>query len=418
MISSSSIAKAYPRPTQTDSRIWIFALGFLSTFVFGFTEIGRAEPSEVDLETWLTALEDPSYAKREWAKSELHEHRLAVYPLVIQKIDSTSGECQAILIQFLASLLADDSNSTQSAEFEEMRLAAKNAIKRIAQSGVSSNAFLAQKINASFRHQLGVETWQRLIELKMEDHRSTVIMAREFASGPNIWINEQFRGKASDLENLDCIDGVEFVHLEGKAIERAHLLAVLKLPRLSQLQLVNCPLTNEDLQCLKDGPDLKTLELNYIPIDDSFLPQVAKLPITESLSLFGTSMSAKALEEAKTLLPDIDVNVSRGAFLGVQCDPNSVRVQGVTKDSAAEKFGLQFGDRIVSINGLPLTKFEELRKELAKFAPGESVDLEIERPINRFQFPDEDFRDPEERLRQRETKNTFPLRVVLGVKNV
>ncbi len=38
------------------------------------------------------------------------------------------------------------------------------------------------------------------------------------------------------------------------------------------------------------------------------------------------------------------------------------------------------GDRIVKINDAVLTKFEDLRKELSKYAPNDTIQVAFERP--------------------------------------
>jgi S1-C subfamily serine protease len=74
--------------------------------------------------------------------------------------------------------------------------------------------------------------------------------------------------------------------------------------------------------------------------------------------------------------------IARGGFLGVQCPPTSVIIDEVVPGGAAQLAELQSGDKILSINGVKVVVFEDLRKELANFADGEEVTIEYER---RFQ---------------------------------
>ncbi|XOV80654.1 MAG: Do family serine endopeptidase [Aestuariibacter sp.] len=63
-----------------------------------------------------------------------------------------------------------------------------------------------------------------------------------------------------------------------------------------------------------------------------------------------------------------DLDVNRGAF-----------VTQVAPESAAEKGGLQAGDVIVSVNGRPLTSFNELRAKISTLGAGTEVELGVVR---------------------------------------
>ena len=88
----------------------------------------------------------------------------------------------------------------------------------------------------------------------------------------------------------------------------------------------------------------------------------------------------------QTILPELRQNgqssASRRAWLGVNCtDSNGeVRVVRITEDSPADVAGLERGDRIVRIDGYPVSTLEGLWKALwSAGAPERAVTLEIER---------------------------------------
>ena len=70
---------------------------------------------------------------------------------------------------------------------------------------------------------------------------------------------------------------------------------------------------------------------------------------------------------------------------------------------------------MLSVNGVPITLFEDLRKQLAKFADGESVTIEFDREVRPRldlpfgEFPQREF--PQRGLPQREK---FQVEVKLG----
>lgn len=73
-----------------------------------------------------------------------------------------------------------------------------------------------------------------------------------------------------------------------------------------------------------------------------------------------------------------------GGFLGVEGGAPAngaagVEVRSITPGSGAEASGLQAGDRILSIDGAPVTLFEELAGLVAARVPGDVVELEVVR---------------------------------------
>ena len=54
-------------------------------------------------------------------------------------------------------------------------------------------------------------------------------------------------------------------------------------------------------------------------------------------------------------------------------------VQSVTPGGAAANAGIQAGDRIVAVDGVPVRSFEQLRGAISAFTPGQTVTIEVER---------------------------------------
>lgn len=71
-------------------------------------------------------------------------------------------------------------------------------------------------------------------------------------------------------------------------------------------------------------------------------------------------------------------------FLGVtegkdKTDAKGFIIGSITKDSPAEKAGLQAGDIITSLGGQPVNSFSEIRTEIRKHEPGEEVEIKYTR---------------------------------------
>jgi C-terminal processing protease CtpA/Prc len=95
-----------------------------------------------------------------------------------------------------------------------------------------------------------------------------------------------------------------------------------------------------------------------------FVPIDLLLPILDELRKSGTTAA------------------SRRAWMGVNCveDEGQVRVLRVTDDSPADVAGLQAGDRIVRIDGVPVGTLDQLWTTLWRNGPAErEVRLEIQR---------------------------------------
>jgi S1-C subfamily serine protease len=75
------------------------------------------------------------------------------------------------------------------------------------------------------------------------------------------------------------------------------------------------------------------------------------------------------------------VNIGPTAFIGVLLDekqgPDGVTLSGTVDDTPADKAGLVDGDTITHFAGVPVFTVEELKAEVAKFEPGDEVEISI-----------------------------------------
>ncbi len=51
-------------------------------------------------------------------------------------------------------------------------------------------------------------------------------------------------------------------------------------------------------------------------------------------------------------------------------------------DTCAAQAGIRAGDRLTKVQGTPIANFEDLRLELGKFAVGDKIAIELERPVS------------------------------------
>jgi hypothetical protein len=190
-------------------------------------------------------------------------------------------------------------------------------------------------------------------------------------------LNASYYGTDSDLECLRWLTQVEFARLEGPTITAEALKHVIKLPHLKRLQLAYTTLRAADLEVLVNAPDLDLLEVIYAPFGDEAVDVLNRIPVWGNLYLFGTQLTVRGQQYLKSKFDGADLTIARGGFLGIMCPPTSTEISETVKDGAAQKAGLFQNDKIQSINGVPVSVFDDVRRELANYAEGDVVTLQI-----------------------------------------
>jgi hypothetical protein len=220
------------------------------------------------------------------------------------------------------------------------------------------------------------------------ENRFLSVLTRTVEVKNALVIDSRYSGTAEDLQLLRWLFDVQFAKLEGPAISQDVLKQIASLPRLNSLQIIDTELTAPDLACLLEAPDLKLLEILYTPIDDSSIDILEQLPVFGDMQLFGTKISAQGAKDLVARIDSANVFVGRGGFLGIQCEPSSLIIREVVPDGPAERAGIRTMDKLLKIDGVAISNFDELRRELAKSADGEKVMVEYERPLIMFRRGD------------------------------
>jgi len=346
-------------------------------------------PTQEQIEAWVKELEDERFAVREAAENQLARNLTVILPTLIEiaKADGSGSPCG--LLQFLG-FVAQDAWSDQGK-------LAYECLGQIAKERTTQRAILAQKIIQSISVSMREQTLERLerVGVLCQDRELSVLtQVRQVKNA--LVIDQEFRGTQEDIDLLPWLFDIQFVKLEGPAISPEILQAVVKLPQLRSLQIVETKLTSKDLRPLLAASDMDLLEILYSPVDDQCIEILQDVPIFGDLQLFGTELSAKGATELIARMETANVFVGRGGFLGVTCDPGSLVIQQAIKDGPAFKAGIKMNDKLRKINGVPIYNFEDLRKQLAKSAAGESVVVEYDRPVWSLRPIDQ---DPENRNR-------------------
>lgn len=332
-------------------------------------------PTLSQLRSWIRDMGDEDYSKRQLATIQFFNHKEAAIPVAVEALVEAVGERGERLLQFLSSIAVDPYSREGAIAFE--------AIQNATNAKTTTKAIRAQRIIDAISEEQRQAAIAKLDGLGLQIRSRSIQVISTRQTIPDAFVlDRNYIGQAQDLDCLRWITGVEFARLEGPTIDREILRQVLTLPQLQRLQLVQTSLRKEDLQELNNARELELLELIYSPVGDESADLLSELPVTGEMYLFGTQLTISGQLKLRSRFEGADLLIARGGFLGVQCPPTSVIIDEVVPGGAAQQAELQSGDRILSINGIKVVVFEDLRRELANFAAGEEVSIEYER---RFQ---------------------------------
>ena len=352
---------------------------------------------------WIDHLGSGDYAKRQLATLRLEKYQQDAIPLVIEAANEATGEKADRLLHFLGSIASDPSSGFGKLAFD--------SLNELAASRTTSKSIRAEKILQVIGAEQRDNAIESLVACKasVQDRMLQVMSGRVDVKQPLV-VDRSFTGNAADLSCLKWMIGIEFARLKGPQIDRAILEQVITLPQLKKLQLIETKLTVDDLSVLQNAPDLDLLEIIYSPIGDEAVELITRLPVWGNVYLFGTQVTPSGNQKLKSSMDGVELFVSRGGFLGVQCGGNSLVIDKVVPNGAAQMAGLRPRDRLLSVNGAPITLFDDLRKQLANFAEGEEVSIEFERLV----FPNLDASQFDIPIQRMPTREKFQLPVILG----
>ncbi|GIW97034.1 MAG: serine protease [Pirellulaceae bacterium] len=325
------------------------------------------------LQTQVSLLESPSYRERQQAYWHLQRHPIATLRVIEASLPGASLEVGSRLVELLTEFALSDS------------VAVSDGATALLQSSAQQLTSIGQLANNALSSMADIQE-QRAIDLLVL--HGARIGPRNFGMNGQfspigelaLTIDETFTGDESVVYRIKYLKSIETVFLAGSAIGRTHFEAVAQLKQLRNLKLKHVTIDREELRLLRDLTNLEHLGINYVDIDDSYVDVLLELPMSQSLRLYGTSISDAGAERLRQQLDGLEITCLRGGFLGVGTEllSNTV-VDRVTPGSAADEAGLLPGDELTHIQGEPIKTFMDLRQELGKFVAGEEVTIRFKR---------------------------------------
>ena len=337
------------------------------------------EPTVAKLQEQIQNLKSPSYRTRQLAIWYLEQNPKRALPLLRAAGKTTDLNIGAEIVGMLSAqaMLADTDVSVEAHEALQEIAGGKHSVTAVSHLALDALEGIADRQELLAQQaltDLNVEIGELQLNINgtpqndMNGRRSIILH-----------VKDDFTGKDEHLRLFRFLRSVDSAYLEGPAISEKMLHEVLAMPGIKRLVLKGDAVNNAMLQAIFDVPELDHLELVYAPIDDRALDTLVDLPLGGSLRLFGSQLSREGATRLKKELDGLDIYIARGGFLGVSTVPTDLRVTKILPGSGAEKAGIIPGDVITRVNNKPVKVFEQLRTELSSFAPGENVEVVVDR---------------------------------------
>jgi hypothetical protein len=196
-----------------------------------------------------------------------------------------------------------------------------------------------------------------------------------------IELNEGWQGQPQDLARLRWLRDAGELILQGPQVTDEWLKHVAPMTGLPVLTVKRASVTDQGLKHLLGMKELSVLSLMYVPITDQAIDSLQQLQGVSKLRIYGTRLSVAAVDRLRTALAASDIDVRRGAFLGVGCQDGveGCVVYTVRPNSAAEKAGLMMNDVIYEYEGQKVADYKALTAGIANNVAGDTVTVKIVR---------------------------------------
>lgn len=331
----------------------------------------------------IKLLNNPSYRVRQTARFVVEHHPVVSLEVIRTEIDKVDTVVGMQLVDLVSGLAMHSDLTISSSAIELLKEIANDAtgIGRSALNCLSSIADLQEEKAVEILRQNGAYIGPQNFSINGKEIDST-------QQRLSLVIDDQFTGSDEDFKWIRFLKSVQVVYLRGNKITAEAITATSELKHLRGLKLRSCELTREQLMLFSDLLSLEQFGLSYMDVDDTFLPAIEQLPIGDSIRLYGTKITQEGRDRLANNFQGVEVFRGSGGFLGISSSSNSTIVGRVNINSAAAQAGIRMRDRILAINSVEVTTFDELRRELGHHEAGDTIEVSVERVLDVFS-PDE-----------------------------
>ncbi len=344
----------------------------LATWVCG------QESSERTASYWIEKLTSDRFVAREQATLELVRIGGAAVAPLKTSIKKGNRETVSRGAYVLFKLAMDEESEAAGAAYL--------ALRELLESNNRSVVGVARKHIDQVHVTRQAGAMAKLIELGavLKDERILINrLGRQAEAAQTLEIGDDWKGKTDDLRHLRWLYTVSHLAYRTEKAQGEWFQYAAQMDSLERIAVRGGQFADSHLQLfMKNQSKLRIMELKYVPVSDKSIEAMKKhLTSVVSLKLYGTKLTVAGAERLRGLLPQVDVDVRRGGFLGVSCQthPLGCHVSLVQPKSAAEKSGFATGDVIFQYGGTRVTSFESLTTQIAKHAVDDAVKVHLAR---------------------------------------
>jgi len=142
--------------------------------------------------------------------------------------------------------------------------------------------------------------------------------------------------------------------------------------------------TPEEFRLLARMRGVAHLGVHGVRLDPQGLAVLGRMRGIERLELYGTKADDAAVATLRERLAPASIDYRKGAKLGVAGTPGAIGpcvLNHVQDGSAASRAGIQIGDVVLEIDGVPVHTFEALTERVGRREPGEKIEMRVERSV-------------------------------------
>lgn len=349
---------------------WLIGL-LLVPATAAFAVEAAAPSPEVQIRRWIDQLNAARFLDREVATERLISAGAAAVEPVLAAATQSNLEVTTRAVYVLQELsLSHDSLASEAAHAALERLAEPRltAAARRARSTLDRLDLIRQERAIVELKRLGAKIGTRVSELGFG-----------LVEGYTVELDESWQGTTQDLARLRWLRDAGELVLQGPQVTDQWLNHIASMTELSVLTIKRAQVSDDALTHLLGLKQLAMLSLMYLPLTDQAVEHLRQLRGVARIRIYGTQLTESAAERLQEALATSEVDVRRGAFLGVGCQDGAEGciIYTIRPNSAAEKAGLMMNDVVSEYQGEKVADYQALTAGIAGNAAGDTVTIKV-----------------------------------------